>query len=117
MGLEGVNNKTKPNKSGSKGKQTLRPTSGPVLTQNKEANKRVMGLSEGMWKRVVTRSPCTNANPRLDVEISSKRKSESLNREIVEVITHEKKKKMDTEKDYSETAEVARQSRRDQGVS
>ena len=72
-----------------------------------------MGLSEGMWKRVVTRSPCTNANPRLDVEISSKRKSESLNREIVEVITREKRK-MDTEKVYSETVEVARQPHRDQ---
>ena len=32
MGLEGVNNKTKPIKSGSKGKQKLRPTSGLVLT-------------------------------------------------------------------------------------
>ena len=35
MGLEGVNNKTKPNKSGSKGKQTLRPTSGPVFKRLK----------------------------------------------------------------------------------
>ena len=73
-----------------------------------------MGFSEGTWKRVVTRSPCTNASPPLDVEIGSKRKSESLNKEIVEVITHEKKKKVDIENDCLETAEVARQSHRDE---
>lgn len=46
-GLEGVNNKNRPNKSGSKGKQVLWPISGPVLTQIKEVNKGVTSLRKG----------------------------------------------------------------------
>ena len=111
MGLEGVKNKTKPNKSGSKGKQKIRPICGPVLSQNKEAYKGEMGLSEGTWKRVVTRSPCTHASPSLDVEIGSKRKSKSLNSELAEMVTLEKKQKVDMENDYLVTAKVARQPR------
>ena len=81
------------------------------MSQNKEAYKGEMGLSEGTWKRVVTRSPCTYASPSLDIEIGSKRKSESLNIEIAEVVTIEKKTKVDTENDCLETAKVARQPR------
>nr|POF04836.1 hypothetical protein CFP56_77508 [Quercus suber] len=104
MGLEGMKNKTKPNKSGSKGKQKIRPICGPVVSKNKNANNGEMGLSEDTWRRVV--SPCNHASPSLDVEIGLKRKSTSLNSEIAEVITQEKKKKMDTEDVCAKTAEV-----------
>ncbi|KAK7831668.1 hypothetical protein CFP56_027134 [Quercus suber] len=83
MGLEGMKNKTKPNKSGSKGKQKIRPICGPVVSKNKNANNGEMGLSEDTWRRVV--SPCNHASPSLDVEIGLKRKSTSLNSEIAEL--------------------------------
>ena len=53
----------------------------------------------------------TYTSPYLDIEIGSKRKSESLNIEIAEVVTIEKKTQVDTENDYLETAKVARQPR------
>nr|POE76983.1 hypothetical protein CFP56_49696 [Quercus suber] len=68
MGLEEMKNKNKPNKSGSKGKQKIRPTCGPVVSKTKNANKGEMGLSEGTWRRVA--SPCNHASSPLDVEDS-----------------------------------------------
>lgn len=58
-GLKGANNKNRPNKCGSKGKQKLRPISVPGMKQNKEANKEATGSREGTWKRGVTQNPCT----------------------------------------------------------
>ncbi|KAK9998737.1 hypothetical protein SO802_018340 [Lithocarpus litseifolius] len=89
-GLKGVKNKNRPNKCGNKGKQQIRPIIGPEGIRSGESNKVAAGLSEGTWERRVTRSPCTNEDPPLGVEIGLKRKLKGFNKDVVDVKTHEK---------------------------
>ena len=113
-GLKGVKHKSRPNKCGSKGKQQIRPIIVPKGTRSEVSNKGATGLSDGTWKRKVTQSPCTNVVPPLGVEIGLKRKPEGFNRDVVDVKTHEKKKKVVEENNDAGTTEVAGQPCRDQ---
>lgn len=99
----------KHNRSSNKGNLKLRPTSGSEQTQIIEIRKGGTGLSGK-----ISQSPCNNACIPMDVELGSKRKFEGVNRDVDEMQTQEKKKRMVDDNDYAEAAEVARQPCQDQ---
>lgn len=65
-GLSGVDNKSRPNKSGGKGKPKLKPKSGSVVLQGKALP--IVGKSpkQGIWIREATRRPDFSASSSLE---------------------------------------------------
>lgn len=113
-GLKGMTQNGKPSKGASKGKQTIRPKVTSEKHRSGKIINETVGFSEGSWKRRVRQSPLTIVDSPLSVGDRTKRKSEVSNTDLLHINWHEKKTKVTGMCNFVETAEVARQPRRDQ---